>query len=148
MRTPWILAPLLIAGAAAADQERFDVSHPKYQAECAGCHIAYPPQLLSAPAWKKIMAGLDQHFGTDASLDPALAAEIERFLTSNASPRREAATPAEPRITQTRWFRHEHDEVPAATWKHTDVKSAANCGACHTRADQGDFSERSLRLPR
>ena len=52
------------------------------------------------------------------------------------------------RITETGWFRHEHDEVPAGIWKRPAVKSAANCAACHTRADAGDFSERNIRIPR
>ena len=52
------------------------------------------------------------------------------------------------RITQTHWFVREHDEVPAETWKLLAVKSKANCGACHTRAEQGDFSEGSLRVPK
>ena len=42
----------------------------------------------------------------------------------------------------------EHDEVPAATWKLPAVKSAANCAACHTQADQGDFNEHNVRIPR
>ena len=42
----------------------------------------------------------------------------------------------------------EHDEVPTPTWKLPAVKSKANCGACHTRAEQGDFSEASLRVPK
>ena len=42
----------------------------------------------------------------------------------------------------------EHDEVPAALWKSAAVKGPANCAACHTRAEDGDYAERSLRLPK
>jgi mono/diheme cytochrome c family protein len=28
------------------------------------------------------------------------------------------------------------------------VKSAANCIACHTQADQGNFDEHTVRIPR
>ena len=142
------VAALFAAGAAAASEHRFTASDPVWKAECGSCHVAYPPQLLSAPAWKRIMASLDRHFGTDASLDPKVAAEIERFLVSNASRRSETGAGAEPRITETLWFRNEHDEVASALWRSPAVKSAANCGACHTQAEQGDYSERMLRLPK
>ncbi len=125
---------------------------PAYKAECSACHVAYPPALLPADSWKRLMGGLDRHFGTDASLDPATAKAIAAWLEANAGTyrkvRREGAAPPEDRITRAAWFRREHDEVPAATWKRADVKSPANCAACHTQADQGDFSERQLRVPR
>ena len=113
----------------------------RWKAECGSCHIAYPPPLLPADGWKRLMAGLDKHFGTDASLDPATAAEIGAYLERYAgSARRTRAAPGSLRITETAWFRHEHDEVP--------MKSAANCAACHTAAEQGDFRKRNIRIPR
>jgi hypothetical protein len=94
------------------------------------------------------MGDLSNHFGTDASVDATTAKEIQGYLEANAG--RVRGNDARPslRITETRWFRREHDEVPAAVWKNPAVKSAANCGACHTRAERGDFGERSLRVPR
>ncbi|MCU0935545.1 MAG: diheme cytochrome c [Gammaproteobacteria bacterium] len=75
------------------------------------------------------------------------AAEIDRYL------QRDAGTPGRGgeslRITETPWFRHEHQgELPASVWTRPSVRSAANCEACHTRAAQGDYGERSLRVPR
>lgn len=124
----------LVAHEAMADGKRFSADNPQWRSECGSCHVAYPPQLLAAPAWRRIMTGLDRHFGVDASLDAAAAAEIAAFLESNSG-RREARTL---RITETAWFRHEHDEV----------RAGPDCEACHTRAAQGDFSERSLRNPK
>jgi len=43
---------------------------------------------------------------------------------------------------------HEHGEVPSAVWRSPAVKSAANCAACHTGAEKGDFRERGIRIPR
>ncbi|MDP3827378.1 MAG: cytochrome C, partial [Polaromonas sp.] len=34
-----------------------------------------------------------------------------------------------------------------AVWKHASVKSAANCAACHTAADKGDYNDDNLRFP-
>ena len=79
-------------------------------------------------------------------------AAIGSWLAANAGTykkvQREAAAPPQDRITRAAWFVREHDEVPAATWRRDDVKSASNCVACHTRADEGDFSERHIRVPR
>lgn len=152
--SPRIFAACLLAMAASApahaEGHRFVVSNPAYQSECAACHVAYPPQLLSAASWRAVMNGLDKHFGSDASLDPAANAEILRYLETNAG-LRDAGAAGKPqlRITETRWFVREHsEELPRDIWKHPAVKSAANCAACHTAADKGDFSERTLRLPK
>lgn len=137
----------LLAHEALADGQRYRADNARFKAECGSCHLAYPPQLLPAPAWRRIMAGLDKHFGTDASLDPAAAAEIGAYLEKNAGSGRRAGGETL-RITEGAWFRHEHDEVPAAAWRRPAVKSAANCAACHRAAEQGDFSERNIRIPR
>ncbi len=39
--------------------------------ESPACHTAYPPGLLPAASWRRIMGGLDRHYGSDASLEPA-----------------------------------------------------------------------------
>jgi hypothetical protein len=131
-----------------SDAEVFLVDNPAYRAECASCHIAYPPLLLSKESWRALMSDLARHFGTDASVDAKTAEEIQRYLEFNARPARADETKPPLRITETRWFRREHDEVPAAVWKRPAIKSAANCAACHTQAERGDFSERGLRVPR
>jgi hypothetical protein len=142
------LTTALLPAAARAEREAFRVDNPAYQAECASCHIAYPPQLLPKESWRALMNDLPNHFGTDASVDANTAKEVQSYLEANAGRVRADGGKPHLRITETRWFRHEHDEVPAAVWKGPAVKSAANCGACHTQADRGDFSERSLRVPR
>lgn len=136
----------LLAGSARADDIRAVPKHPAWQNECASCHVAYPPSLLTAAGWRTVMAGLDKHFGSDASLDDKTRADITAFLVRHAgtAPRHAAA---DGRITGTPWFRHEHDEVPARVWR-TGVKSAAQCQACHTHAAQGDYDEDGIRLPR
>lgn len=137
----------LAATPALADEAKFGPPNATYQDECASCHLAYPAQLLSAPSWRALLAGLDRHFGTDATVDAKVMREIEAYLVRNArTPRRGEG--AVLRITETRWFVREHDEVLAATWKLPAVRSKANCAACHTQAEQGDFGERSLRVPR
>ncbi len=122
---------------------------PSYKAECAACHVAYPPGLLPAASWQRLMSHLPNHFGTDASLDPALAKDLSAWLSAHAATGRRAAdTPPDDRITRSAWFTRQHGEVPAATWKRASIKSASNCAACHTGADQGNFNEDHVRIPR
>jgi mono/diheme cytochrome c family protein len=132
------------------DEEQMPVAtNALWQKECSSCHVAYPPNLLPATSWRAVMSGLDKHFGSDASLTPAEVKEIGAFLEKNAGGNRYASS-GKPvlRITETRWFMHEHDEVSERTWKNPKVKSPANCGACHTQADKGRYSEHDIRIPR
>jgi hypothetical protein len=121
---------------------------PKYKQECSACHVAYPPGLLPAASWQRLLGGLPHHFGTDASLDPATVNELSAWLTAHAGGRRAATAPPEDRITRSAWFVHEHAEIPAAVWNRPAIKSSSNCAACHTGADQGAFNEHAVRIPR
>lgn len=125
------------------------VSNAKWKDECGACHVAYPPHMLHAESWRAIMAGLDKHFGSNAGLDAATAGEITAFLENNARSKGRAPS-GKPllRITETPWFKSEHREVAARDWKNSKVKSPANCGACHTQADRGDFSEDNVKIPK
>lgn len=145
-----LLGALLIAGPTRADEGGARVpALPKYQAECAACHVAFPSHLLPAASWARLMGKLPQHFGTDASLDAATTRELSGWLQAHAATGRRATdTPPEDRITRSAWFVREHDEVRASLWKSAAVKSPANCAACHTRAAEGRFSEHEIRLPK
>ena len=159
---PLLFAALAsIATGALADSSRLAADDPRWRAECGGCHAAFPPALLTAPAWRQVMGALDRHYGTDASLDAATAREIASFLERNAGDARRGAPPAVattavgaptspplPRLADSPWFAREHRKIPASTIARPDVGSLANCGACHPAADRGDFSERAVRVPR
>jgi hypothetical protein len=105
--------------------------------------------MLPAESWKRVMAQLSRHFGTDASLDAAAGGAVSGWLAAHAgSSGRTVKAPPDDRITRADWFVREHDEVGSAVWKRPAVKSPANCGACHARAAQGDFNEEQIHVPR
>jgi cytochrome c553 len=144
-----LFAGALVAHEARAKDESFAVTDPTYRAECGSCHVAYPPALLPARSWQAVLGGLDEHFGTDASVDAKTLAGLRAFLDSNAGRDRRVGTgTAGLRISTSEWFWREHRKVPEATWKGAAVKSAANCAACHTGAESGDYSERGISVPK
>jgi hypothetical protein len=147
------LIPLLALAAlpALADEHRGPrvTPLPAYEAECSSCHLAFPPGLLPAASWQRLMDNLPRHYGTDASLDAATTRQISNWLGAHAgSGRRAQEPPPEDRITRGAWFQREHREVSADVWKRKAVGSAANCAACHTHAAEGNFSEHDVRIPR
>jgi hypothetical protein len=143
------LLPLALSAAtpALAGQPNRAPADPTYLAECASCHIAYPPRFLPGASWRTLMGNLGDHFGSDASLDAQTVATILQYLEANARRPRTSDIPPPLRITETRWFRHEHGTPAALLARHPAIKSAANCGACHTEAASGRFGENTLHVP-
>jgi mono/diheme cytochrome c family protein len=144
-----LLSLVVLAAPVCAAKMTMPLDAPKsYEAECASCHLAYPPGLMGPNNWRNIMSGLDKHFGTDANIDLKTQAEITQWLIKNAAtkPKYSAFAP-ENRITKTAWFIRKHDEVRVDVWKRAGVKSPANCSACHADAAKGDFDEDRVRIP-
>lgn len=135
------------------------VENPVYIEECGSCHMAYPPGLLPAISWEKLMAGLEDHFGDNAELNVETHHSISQFLFDNSadrSPYRRSQKFSRSinynnvplRITETPYFRHEHHEIPMRmVTKNPEIKSISNCDACHTGAQQGYFNEHNIRIP-
>jgi len=135
------------------------VTNKLYANECGSCHFAYQPGWLPARSWQHMMDTLDDHFGENAELDDLERREITRYLIANAADR--ASRPQsrwvlrsldgkEPpmRISELRYIRHEHDEIPGRLIEgNPRVRSRSNCQACHTQADKGFFDEHSVSIP-
>jgi len=124
-----------------------------WKEECAACHMLSPPGLLPAKAWRQQMQTLDEHYGSNATLDPDQEREILEFLrrasAGNRLPVEPSPTAGEPpRISQTRWFERKHDEVSEAKFKRESVGGRANCVACHRDAESGDFDDDRVKIPR
>jgi len=153
-----------ISGALFADDDGREQSLPpadnaKWRSECASCHVLYHPALLPERSWRKMMSGLERHFGDNAKLDPVTQKEITEFLAANAADRSgsrraqkiarsipAAQTPL--RASETGYFTHKHSEIRAEVWQRQAVGSKANCAACHTAAANGNFDEHMVRIPK
>ena len=165
------VAALLLAGGVylyADDDERQEHGHKRsavvakpmtpqekstaalYTKECGACHMAYQPQFLPKRSWDKTMKTLDNHFGTDASLDPQDHKTIQNYLASHASKNDQVVDvrgAVALRISETPYFVREHREVTKKMLTQPEVKSFANCNACHTQALNGSYREREIRIP-
>ncbi|HNA29293.1 MAG TPA: diheme cytochrome c [Thiobacillaceae bacterium] len=133
-------------------------ANAQYTEECGSCHVAYSPSLLPARSWRRIMAELDRHFESDASVEEPVRLALEHHLVEHASDNEDATcrmgmmnrmlageTPL--RITETPYFRRLHRPLGEQAWKHAKVGSPANCGACHPKAAEGRFLASEVRLP-
>lgn len=149
-------APLLSPNAEAASKDLGQfVSDELTKKECGDCHMAFPPVQLTAGGWKKIMAGLSDHFGEDASLEPAQVKHIEAYLVGKSLDgggtmwgkmtikRWKKKGLVDPiRITDTPGWKGAHSR-PKYRRMAQDVgyDKGANCIKCHKQADKGIFEE-------
>ncbi len=147
-----ILGGLALAATSVLADERYKPVRDQLTVkECGACHMVFQPEMLPAQSWRKLISGLADHFGEDASLDADKAKHIEAYLVDNAADSRwwggkftrglsESAAPL--RITETPyWIREHRGEVPESAWRDPRVKSKANCMACHRAADKGIYED-------
>jgi hypothetical protein len=144
----------LVLGRAQAGGSHYfpPVADQTVKEECGSCHLAFAASMLPASSWKNMMGNLKNHFGDDASIDPVLAAKITDYLVNNAADnggqrygdkllRGVSATNAPLRITELpKWIKG-HRKVPDWEWKHKEVRTKANCTACHMDAERGYYDE-------
>lgn len=135
------------------------VKNKLYQTECGSCHFPYQPGLLPERSWRKLMSGLNDHFGDNAELAPADQQAILTYLTDNSAEKgshrrskkimrslRDSQTPL--RITDVPYIKGKHDEVPARMVAgNKAVGSLSYCDKCHQTVDTGSFSERQIKIP-
>ncbi len=107
--------------------------------ECGACHLAFSPRFLPGSSWKKIMEGLSDHFGEDASLDEETTQHITRYFLKNSS-RGRYRNPAL-KITELRWFVKEHRDHEVSARAKKKAGTMSNCKACHRGAERGYFDD-------
>ena len=105
--------------------------------------MVFPSRMLPSRSWAAILSTMDDHFGEDAAIPKKDLDVIRDFLTSHAADSPDAtfrekhflaALPSDStplRITATPWWNQMHADFNFDAVKHSAVKSAANCLACH-----------------
>ncbi len=131
----------------------------KWKAECAtSCHSAFHPTLLPARSWRRIMSGLNDHFGENVSLDEATGKGILNYLVSSSA--EHSTTEASRKllgslgkgeaplsVTEIPYWKDKHSEISGDVYKRSSVTSKSNCIACHPGAAVGSFEDKDIRIP-
>ncbi|HIP44088.1 MAG TPA: cytochrome B [Sulfurospirillum arcachonense] len=139
-------------------KQDYTVLHKDFSEECGSCHITYPPYLLSKNSWISMMKNLENHFDDDASLDEVTNQSILSFLMHNSaensthksalkilkSLKDNNSTIA---ITKTPYWRKKHDEIEKSVFASNEVKSRANCKACHENIENGLLEYDLINIP-
>lgn len=101
------------------------------------------------------MSQLENHFGDDASLDEEDTNIIKKFLIENSAQNstKEASVKFLNSIknediiamTQTVFWKKKHKNISKDIFKHKDVRSKANCKACHTDIEKGLIEDENIK---
>ena len=101
------------------------------------------------------MDQLGEHFEESAELEPSDHQRILDYVTKHSASDRwykfwdnhdESSAPL--RITDTRAFRHEHDELPVQfIAEKGQTITLSQCDQCHLQAADGKFGEHQIRIP-
>jgi hypothetical protein len=134
------------------------VDNGAYTEACGACHFPYQPALLPSGSWKKILAGVEDHFGEMLDIDPEFKKVIAEYLEANAAEHSSAKrsvkimrsirsrTPL--RITEIPYIQRKHHEISADVLKRKSIGSLSNCSACHTTAEKGIYDDDNVVIPK
>lgn len=162
MRALILTVAVLFATVSTAKAESFaKITDQAVISECGtDCHMAFPPETLPSQSWKNMFNNLSDHFGDDASLDPATIQPLLNYYVQNASDvlntraARKWRTSGTPdRIQTAPRFKNKHTgcsaDMLAQVVADPKVKTWANCEACHPAiVKTGDAEENVRFLPR
>jgi len=128
------------------------VQNQAYLKTCGSCHFAYQPGLLPSASWDKIMTA--GHFG---KIDTKSRKEITDYLKANSADKSiwevsrkilsslKGNSPE--KITDVPYIQKKHRELNKDVFKRPSIGSAANCNACHKKADQGIYEDDDVVIP-
>ncbi len=145
--------------ASANQKQDYSLVHQDFADECGSCHITYPPYLLPQRSWRLMMSDLENHFGDDASIDKktnlSILAFLDKYSAENST--HEAALKilkslkennSTIAITKTPYWQKRHKHIDKNIFLTKDVKSKANCSACHKDIEYGLIESERIKVPK
>lgn len=136
----------------------YQKKHKEFYDECISCHTLYPPFLLPKASWEKVMDNLEDHFGDDASLEDDVKESIKAYLLKNAAENstKESAYKGLKSIgdkdiiayTDSEFWKKRHEEIDKEIFKAKNIKSKANCKACHLNIEKGIIEDENIKIPK
>jgi hypothetical protein len=144
----------VVVNAAAGETNPY-VRNSEYIEECGACHLAYPPGLLPAKSWERLMQGLADHFGENAELSDEVSTRIADYLQKYALEAGQQSRmsqflrnlPDDPplRITVLPGFIAAHSDIPKQLGVETLKEGFLSpCADCHRTAASGIFDKELL----
>ena len=131
--------------------------NPVYQEVCGECHFAYHPEFMPSASWTRLMENLDDHFGESVEIDDNSIKTITDYLNTNSADNsrtkrgakvvRSLKSKIPERITEIPYLLQEHHEIAPDVFERKSIGSFANCGACHTTAQEGIYDAYNVRIP-
>lgn len=101
------------------------------------------------------MGDLENHFGDDASLSVEDTKNILEFLLQNSA---ETSTMQASlsflnsignkdiiAMSETNYWKKKHSDIPEELFKHQEIKSKANCKACHSDIEKGLIENENIK---
>lgn len=134
------------------------VNNEVFKQECGACHFAYQPGLLPSGSWEKLLSNLPSHFGEEIFLEEKSKNIVSDYLQANAAERSSAKrarkilkslrgqTPL--RITDTPYIQEKHHELNSTIFTRESIVSRSNCIACHSTAEQGNYDDDFVKIPK
>lgn len=148
----------------ASEQEQHEskyfapVNNETFKQTCGACHFAYQPGLLPSGSWEKILSNLPSHFGEEITLEEKSKNSIKEYLQANAAEHSSAKRAkkilkslggqAPLRITETPYIREKHRKLDPSIFNKPSIGSRSNCVACHSTAEQGNYDDDFVKIPK
>ena len=130
----------------------------EYVQACGPCHMAYPPPLLPAASWEKLVPPSGEHEGSNLGLSPQELQQLRIYILNNSADRggyrlghkisRSLGSAAPERLEDVPYLQRKHRKVDPAVFKRASVGGMSNCVACHAGAPQGDFEDDRVSIPK
>jgi hypothetical protein len=134
------------------------VTNEVYRKNCGTCHFAYQPGLLPARSWLKIVDKPGGHPGGDLSLEKTAKAEIEKYLNQNSAEKTQSKRSRKilsssgvnvpTRISEIPYIKEKHHEIAQEVFLRKSIGSRGNCIACHRTAENGDYDDDNVTIPK
>lgn len=129
--------------------------HKDFYFECSDCHNLIPPHLLPKLSWIELMKNQNKHYEEDLELEESLASSIKKFLIENSSENsskeasykltKEIQDSKKFTITDTKYWKTSHKNIPKEVYKREDIEIKSNCVACHKDFESGILSDNNIK---
>jgi len=126
---------------------------------CSDCHMPYHPSLLPAESWATMFEQQQNHFDEDLDYSQEYSQLLEEFAIQNSADKQQteaakfisSTTPEDfssLRITDTPYWKAEHESIPVSIWETREVNGFSECDACHRDALMGTFEDAAMHFPK